>query len=116
MGWGGGPRGEIHVYIHLIHFVMQPELTQLCKAIILQFKNIIQAQKKKLSSPPAPSSTSDEELSRSGVPSFVVLVESQELPKCICHICHPYPHFLAFSLSFLFPFRLHLMACGALVL
>ena len=45
-GWEGGPRGvggrskseEIHVYIELIDFVVQQNLTQHCKAIILRLK------------------------------------------------------------------------------
>ena len=46
-GWVGGPKGEIYVYIYLIHSVIQQKLTRHCKAIILQFKKkIIQAQKK----------------------------------------------------------------------
>ena len=31
-------RERIHVYIQLIHFIVQQKLTQHCKAIILQFK------------------------------------------------------------------------------
>ena len=39
-GWGGGrsQREGIYIYIELIHFIVQQELTQHCKAIILQFK------------------------------------------------------------------------------
>ena len=41
-GWNGGgerlQREGIHVYIELIHGVVQPKLTQHCKAIILQLK------------------------------------------------------------------------------
>ena len=39
-GWVGGrfKREGIYVYVQLIHFVVQQELTQYCKAIILQLK------------------------------------------------------------------------------
>ena len=38
-GWGGrSKREETHVYIQLIHFIVQQKLTEHCKAIILQLK------------------------------------------------------------------------------
>ena len=42
-GWDGGVEGRLkregtHVYLRLIHVVVQQKLTQHCKAIILQSK------------------------------------------------------------------------------
>ena len=41
-GWGGKNEvqkgGDIHIYIWLIHFVVQQKLIQHCKVIILQLK------------------------------------------------------------------------------
>ena len=43
-GWWNGEKVKtegINVYLELIHVVVQQKLIQLCKAIILQFKNKI---------------------------------------------------------------------------
>ena len=38
LGWRGSKRERIHVYIKLVHFVVQQKLIQHYKAIIPQFK------------------------------------------------------------------------------
>ena len=101
-GWEGGPRGEIYVYIYIWFTVIQQKLTQHCKAIILQFKKIIQAQKKKLSSSPAPSSTSDEELSCWGVPfvyHFSGISGATKVRACVTLVLFTHTSWCARALS-----------------
>ena len=54
-GWDEDRReaceGGMHIYIHLIHFVVLQKLTQLCKAMIIKNKLIIQFKKIEVKGP-----------------------------------------------------------------